>query len=77
MIELLGARAYRNREHLVLVINTASLVAAHRATITLAAIKTGAVLYAPQPRGSATLLPLAAYPYEQWRKRRGTLTSDR
>jgi len=70
--ELLGAKAYRNRAHIVLVADTAALVAAHEADITLAAINTGSTLYKPQPRGSDTLLPIAQYPFEHWRRLRRT-----
>jgi hypothetical protein len=69
--ELLGAREYRARDHLVLVIRTASLVAIHGPEITLAPINTGAVLYDPPTRGPETLLPIADYPFEEWRRRRG------
>jgi uncharacterized protein DUF7002 len=54
--ELLGARAYRNRAHTVLVVKTAALIAAHEASITLAAINTGSTLYDPRPRGSAAAI---------------------
>lgn len=69
--DLLGAQAYRDREHLVLVVRTSSLVAVHGPEITLAPINTGSVLYDPPLRGSDTLLPIAEYPFEQWRARRG------
>src|SRR5439155_25294958 len=68
---LLGAQLYRDLPHLVLVIDTRSLVAAHEAEITLAPINTGAVLFNPQPRGSDTLLPIAQYDFQHWRARRG------
>lgn len=70
--DLLGALAYRGREHLVLVIDTASLLAIHGPEVTLAPINTGSVLYDPPPRGGDTLLPIADYPFEQWRRRRGS-----
>jgi uncharacterized protein DUF7002 len=70
--ELLGAQAYRNRAHMVLVVETASLVAAHEVEITLSAINTGSTLYDPRPRGSDTLLPIAQYPFEHWRRLRQT-----
>jgi hypothetical protein len=71
--ELLGAKAYRDRAHLVLTVDTASLVGVYSPAITLAAINTGATLYDPQPRGSDTLLPIAEYPFEHWRKKRGSI----
>jgi alkylated DNA nucleotide flippase Atl1 len=69
--DLLGALAYRGREHLVLVVNTESLLAVHESAVTLAPINTGSVLYDPPPRGRHTLLPIADYPFEEWRRRRG------
>lgn len=69
--DLLGAVAYRDCEHLVLVVRTSSLVALHEPEITLAPINTGSVLYDPPPRGRETLLPIAAYPFDEWRARRG------
>jgi hypothetical protein len=62
---------YRHQEHLVLVIDTRSLVRIHEPAITLAPINTGAVLYNPPARGCDTLLPIAEYPYGDWRKKRG------
>lgn len=73
--DLLGAQMYRHQEHLVLVIDTRSLVRIHESEITLAPINTGAVLYNPPARGSDTLLPIADYPYDVWRKKRGAATA--
>jgi hypothetical protein len=70
--ELLTAQAYRGRAHIVLIVDTAAVVAAYEADITLAPINTGCTLYDPQPRGSETLLPIAQYPFEHWRRQRGT-----
>jgi hypothetical protein len=73
VLELLGATAYRDREHLILVVKTTSLVRIWEPEITLAPINTGAVLYDPPPRGRDTLLPIADYPFEHWRKKRGSV----
>jgi hypothetical protein len=70
--ELLAAQHYRDREHVVLVVDTAALVTAHEPAITLSAINTGATLYNPPPRGSDTLLPVVDYPFEHWRRVRRT-----
>ena len=59
--ELLGARAYRDRAHLVLVVDRSSLVAAHADSITIAAINTGATLYNPPQRGTQTLRPIRRF----------------
>ena len=67
---LLGARAYRNREHIVFKINTRTLVAAHYERITLAAMNTGATNPVASPRGRKTMLPLNLFPYEERLSRR-------
>lgn len=73
--ELLQGRAYRDREHDVLTVNTASLVMRHADKITLAPINTGSTIYAPQPRGVGTFLPIADYPFDEWRRRRTPRTA--
>lgn len=67
---LLNARPYRSSEHDVLELDTAALVAAYREAITLSPINSGATRPFPAPRGLATFLPIAAYPYGYWRSRR-------
>lgn len=66
-----GAVPYRGRPHLVLELDTAALVARHRATIELSPINSGATRPFPAPRGRATFLPIDAYPYAEHRARRG------
>jgi hypothetical protein len=69
---LLGARAYRDRPHDVLTIDTASLIARHGGTARLASINTGATLYPNAPiRGAHTFMPIDQFDYEQARQRRG------
>lgn len=69
---LLSARAYRNETHCVLTIATAPLLARHLARVTLSPINSGSTIFNPQPRGSATFLPLDKYPFVEWAKKRGT-----
>lgn len=71
LVRLLRGRAYRGRPHDVLTIDTASLVRAHEDRITLAPINTGSTIFNPRPRGVGTFLPITAYPYDDWRRRRG------
>ncbi len=53
LAKLLGARAYRNRAHDVLIVDTRKLVEHDLDRIALAPINTGAALYSPaSPRGS-------------------------
>jgi hypothetical protein len=68
--DLLRGRAYRDRSHDVLTVDTASLVAAHADAITLAPINTGSTIYNPRPRGIGTFLSIADYPFDEWRRRR-------
>lgn len=72
---LLRGQAYRRRAHDVLIIDTASLVAAHGDQITLAPINTGSTIYNPRPRGVGTFLSIADYPFDDWRRRRSRRTA--
>ena len=63
LMRLLKARAYRDAEHDVLKIDTASLVDAYREQITLAGINTGATKPIPAPRGKETIVGIAEYDY--------------
>lgn len=68
---LLGARAYRGREHTIITVDTERLVTRHSNSITLSAINSGATVYKAQPRGQSTFQPVASYDFESWRQRRG------
>lgn len=58
---LLGARAYRARSHDVLMIDTASLVAAHEKAITLTHLNTGTTVFRAPTRGRDTFRRIADY----------------
>jgi hypothetical protein len=66
---LLGARAYRHREHAILVVDTRKLVDAYHDHITLAPINTGSTSPMAHRRGRSTVAPLSSYPYEDRRAR--------
>lgn len=69
---LLNARAYREKCHCILTIDTAKLLQRYASMITLSPINSGCTKPYPQSRGMDTFLPLGRYPYEYWnRKRRG------
>jgi hypothetical protein len=68
---LLEARAYRDREHAVLVVDTRSLLDTHRDRVTLTPINTGATIYDARPRGRDTFTSIADCPFDDWRRRRG------
>lgn len=72
---LFKADAYARRKHLILEIGTASLVAEHGPALRLSPINSGATLFKAQPRGSQTLLPVAEYDFEHWRKKRTRTTA--
>ncbi|WP_257461544.1 DUF7002 family protein [Archangium lipolyticum] len=67
---LLDARAYRGKRQTVLTVDTARLLARHEARVLLSPINSGATIMKPQPRGPDTFLPLGAYPFAAWDKKR-------
>lgn len=72
---LLKARAYRDRPQIVLTVDTAKLVAAHRDRVELSPINSGSTIYKPQPRGKQTFLSIDDYPFDERRKTRSPKNS--
>lgn len=70
VLTLLAGRAYRQHAHAILEIEAAPFVAAYRDRIELSPINSGATGQFPAPRGTDTFLPIDAYPYAHYRKRR-------
>src|SRR4051812_25320239 len=68
---LLGARAYRNHRHLLLVVRTRELLNSHADDTVLSPLNTGATKPMPHPRGRNCFLPMALYPFAHWRRKRG------
>lgn len=68
---LLRAKLYRDTEHTIITIDTASLLAEHADRITLSPINSGSTLYDPRPRGRLTFRSISEYPFEERRKTRG------
>lgn len=68
---LLDAKAYRHLEHVVLTLDTKSLVTACRSAIRLSPINSGSTMRNPQPRGPKTFIRIADYPFEERRRLRG------
>lgn len=66
---LLGARAYRAKTHIVLTIDTLSLVKAYSDCIYLSRINSGAAIYNNGRRGKDTFTKLSNYPFEDMRKK--------
>lgn len=69
--DLLGARAYRDRSHLVLTVDTAALVQRHQSSISLSPINSGSTAYDAKARGSTTFKSIEDYPYDERRRIRG------
>ena len=67
---LLGARAYRGRQHTVITVDTAALLARHADRTYLSPINSGSTAYKPARRGRDTFVRLRQYPEEWWTKRR-------
>jgi len=67
---LLRAKAYRDQAQVVLTIDTATLVAAHRDSVMLSPINSGSTIMSAQPRGHDTFMTIADYPYAERRKGR-------
>src|SRR5262249_17330298 len=67
---LLGAKAYREFPQTVLTLDTKGIVESHRDRIALSPINSGSTIMNPRPRGNETFLPIQAYPFESWRKKR-------
>jgi hypothetical protein len=59
---LLGARAYRDRQHLVLEVDTAKLLKRHAKRVSLSPINSGATVFGGSPRGVGTFLRIVDHP---------------
>jgi hypothetical protein len=63
LLKLLGARAYRDRSHLVLEVDTAELLERHADRVSLSSINSGATFAMnPAPRGPDTFRRIADHP---------------
>jgi hypothetical protein len=69
---LLDARAYRDHPQTVLTVRTETLLAAHRGRVLLSPINSGSTIYKPQPRGRDTFRSIEDYPFDYWRKKKGS-----
>jgi len=68
---LLSARAYRDRAHTVLTLDTEKLVARLASRVRLSPINSGSTAYVAVPRGRSTFRAIRMYPYAQRRAARG------
>ena len=62
---------YTQLDRLVLVLDSAAVLARYAAQTMLSPINSGFSLRFPQRRGQATFQPLADYPFEEWARKRG------
>lgn len=67
---LLNARAYRNRSHTVLTLDTGALVEDYNKKIWLAHINSGSAIFGTGRRGIYTFKQIADYPFEELKKRK-------
>ena len=68
---LLGAKAYRDREHDILVLDTASIVADYEDQIRLTTMNTGASIFPNAPkRGTDSFYTIDEFPFDERRKSR-------
>lgn len=72
---LLEARAYRDRPHCIITVDTRRLLERHADRVTLSPINTGSTIMSAQPRSPATFSSIADYPFDVWRQRRGKKTA--
>jgi hypothetical protein len=73
LITLLRARQYRSARQTVLTLDTAKLLEAYAGVAELAPYNTGSMHVPTAPRrGKAVFQAVADYPYDEWRKKRGS-----
>lgn len=68
--KLTNAKAYRDKEHDIVEVDTRSLINAHRESIWLCPINSGCTKPMPHPRDETIFARIADYPYNYWRERR-------
>jgi hypothetical protein len=71
LLKLLNGRAYRDKTHDVLTVDTERLLAVHADQITLCPYNSGSTIFKPVVRGENTFLSIADHPFEHWKKKRG------
>jgi hypothetical protein len=67
---LLGAKAYRDRSHSVLSVDTSALVRAHASEISLTHINSGATSRGSGRRGTGTFVRIVDYPFAKMKRQR-------
>lgn len=72
---LLKAKAYRDKDHVVIVVDTNKLLNEHLSRVLLSPINSGSTIYRAVSRSMASFQPPHFYPYEERKKVRGKQNS--
>ena len=67
----MAARAYRDRMHSIIIIDTERLLEEYADKVSLARINTGSTIMSVPTRGVGTFQSISDYPFDYWRKKRG------
>lgn len=70
LLRLFNAEAYRGKTQCIIRIDTKQFLARYGDRVSLSPINSGSTIFNPQPRGTQTFLPMQAYPFEDWSKKR-------
>lgn len=70
LMRLFNARAYRGKTNCIITIDTKSFLERYSDKIAVSPINSGSTIFKPQPRGSSTFLPIATFPFDDWKKKR-------
>lgn len=70
LYKLTGAKAYRDKYHDVIEVDTASIISSYREQIWLCPMNSGNTKPFPHKRDENTFLRIRDYPYDQWRQKR-------
>jgi hypothetical protein len=73
LLRLLGAKAYRNKKHDIIEMDSKRLNEEYREDIWLCAINSGSTIMNPRPRGKNTFAKIQDYPYSEWSKKRNKI----
>jgi len=68
---LLSARAYRDRTHCVITVDTRRLIEGRSDRVTLCPINSGSTIMSAPARSPTSFYPIADYPFDHWKECRG------
>lgn len=70
LFRLLGAKAYRDKKHIVIKVDTEKLFQEYEDRITLSPINSGSTIFKPQTRGLDTFSTIDQFDIDRWLKKR-------